>query len=119
MKKENNALDFDDLLSETRRLLLTDKDTREYLSSRFRYVLVDEFQDIDKDQYALADILPGYHKNLFVVENPLYGNATYVFDNNWEEFSKLSKSDVINNNLMKYRYEHRLGWESNIDNLLR
>lgn len=58
-------------------------------------------------------------KHLYVVENPLYGNATYVFDDNWEEFSKLSKSDVINNNLMKYRYEHRLGWESNIDNLLR
>ena len=57
-------------------------------------------------------------KNLFVVENPLYGNATYVFDNNWEEFSKLSKSDIINNNLMKCRYEHRTGWESKIDKLL-
>ncbi|MBQ4270033.1 MAG: UvrD-helicase domain-containing protein, partial [Clostridia bacterium] len=42
--RENNAFDFDDLLSETRKLLRTNADAREYLSGKFRYVLVDEFQ---------------------------------------------------------------------------
>ena len=57
-------------------------------------------------------------KHIYVVENPLYGNATYIFEDNWEEFSKLTKSEIINNNLMKCRYEHRSGWENKIENLL-
>ena len=44
--RENNALDFDDLLNETRNLLKTNEDAREELSGRFRYILVDEFQAI-------------------------------------------------------------------------
>ena len=42
---ENNSLDFDDLLSETRKLLRKSEDARNYLGGRFRYILVDEFQD--------------------------------------------------------------------------
>ena len=74
--QENNALDFDDLLSETRRLLLTNADAREYLSSRFRYVLVDEFQDTNGVQYDIVRLLSSTHKNLFVVgddDQSIYG----------------------------------------------
>lgn len=64
------GLDFDDLVYFVLYILEQDKDTREKWQSRLEYIMVDEFQDIDKDQYALADILSGYHKNLFVVGDP-------------------------------------------------
>ena len=64
------GLDFDDLIYFTLYILQQDAPTREKWQRRLEYVMVDEFQDIDKDQYALADILAGYHKNLFVVGDP-------------------------------------------------
>ena len=64
------GLDFDDLVYFTLYILQQDGPTREKWQQRLEYVMVDEFQDIDKDQYALADILSGYHKNLFVVGDP-------------------------------------------------
>ncbi len=64
------GLDFDDLVYFALYILEQDKNTREKWQQRLEYVMVDEFQDIDKDQYALADILSGYHKNLFVVGDP-------------------------------------------------
>ncbi len=64
------GLDFDDLVYFALYILEHDQPTREKWQRRLEYVMVDEFQDIDKDQYALADILSGYHKNLFVVGDP-------------------------------------------------
>ena len=64
------GLDFDDLVYFTLYILEHDRATREKWQHRLEYIMVDEFQDIDKDQYALADILSGYHKNLFVVGDP-------------------------------------------------
>ena len=64
------GLDFDDLVYFALYILEQDKPTREKWQHRLEYVMVDEFQDIDKDQYALADILSGYHRNLFVVGDP-------------------------------------------------
>ena len=64
------GLDFDDLIYFVLYILEHDKAVREKWQERLEYIMVDEFQDIDKDQYALADILSGYHKNLFVVGDP-------------------------------------------------
>ena len=64
------GLDFDDLVYFVLYILEQDRETREKWQQRLEYIMVDEFQDIDKDQYALADILSGYHKNLFVVGDP-------------------------------------------------
>lgn len=64
------GLDFDDLVYFALYILEQDKDTRVKWQQRLEYVMIDEFQDIDKDQYALADILSAYHKNLFVVGDP-------------------------------------------------
>lgn len=64
------GLDFDDLVYFTLYILEHDRTTREKWQNRLEYIMVDEFQDIDKDQYALADILSGYHKNLFIVGDP-------------------------------------------------
>ncbi len=64
------GLDFDDLVYFVLYILRHDKETREKWQRRLEYIMVDEFQDIDKDQYELAEILSGYHKNLFVVGDP-------------------------------------------------
>lgn len=64
------GLDFDDLVYFTLYILQQDEPTRKKWQTRLEYIMVDEFQDIDKDQYALADILSGYHRNLFVVGDP-------------------------------------------------
>ena len=69
-QRKNYGLDFDDLVYFALYILEHDKPTREKWQQRLEYIMVDEFQDIDKDQYALADILSGYHKNLFVVGDP-------------------------------------------------
>ena len=74
--KENNALDFDDLLSETRNLLRNNKEAREYLGGKFRYILVDEFQDTNEVQYEIVKLLASVHGNLFVVgddDQSIYG----------------------------------------------
>ena len=64
------GLDFDDLVYFTLYILERDEYTRRKWQERLEYIMVDEFQDIDKDQYSLADILSGYHGNLFVVGDP-------------------------------------------------
>lgn len=74
--KENNALDFDDLLIETLRLLRADADTREYLSDKFRYIHVDEFQDTNAVQYNIIKLLASKHGNIFAVgddDQSIYG----------------------------------------------
>ena len=74
--RENNALDFDDLLNETRLLLRKNEEAREYLGGRFRYILVDEFQDTNAVQYEIVKLLASVHQNLFVVgddDQSIYG----------------------------------------------
>lgn len=64
---ENNALDFDDLICKTVFLFQQNPAIREYYQRRFRYVLVDEFQDTNRAQYVLTSILAEQHQNLCVV----------------------------------------------------
>ena len=74
--KRNNAFDFDDLLTQTLRLLETDKEALEYLSGRFRYIHVDEFQDTNRVQYEIVRLLSVVHGNLFAVgddDQSIYG----------------------------------------------
>ena len=65
--KAANALDFDDLILRTVLLLQQDEDTRQYYQRKFRYVLVDEYQDTNNLQYQLASLLAGGYENLCVV----------------------------------------------------
>ena len=58
-------------------------------------------------------------KNIYILESPTQGNATYIFNESWEEFSKLSKSELINNNLHSDRFIHNKSWSENIDAILK
>ena len=62
-----NALDFDDIIVSTVRLLSDYPDVLEYYSKKFRYVLVDEYQDTNPAQFRLTELLSSYHRNIMVV----------------------------------------------------
>ena len=65
--REANALDFDDLILDTVRLLRDFEDVRGYYQNKFRYVLIDEYQDTNNLQYQLAALLAGKWENICVV----------------------------------------------------
>ena len=65
--REANALDFDDLILYTVKLLLTNEEVRNYYQNKFKYVLIDEYQDTNNLQYLLASTLAGKWKNICVV----------------------------------------------------
>ncbi len=74
--KQNNALDFDDLLIETDRLLTEDAEAREFFAGKFRYIHVDEFQDTNAVQFDIIKQLASVHGNLFAVgddDQSIYG----------------------------------------------
>ena len=64
---EANALDFDDIILHTVRLLQQFEDVREFYQKKFRYVLIDEYQDTNHLQYLLASLLAGGYQNFCVV----------------------------------------------------
>ena len=65
--KDNNALDFDDILCVTVRLLQQHEEVRQYYQKKFRFVLVDEYQDTNHVQYLLTSLLADGHENICVV----------------------------------------------------
>ena len=67
---DSNALDFDDLLLKTVELFETSAATRERYARKFRYVMVDEYQDTNRPQYMLIKRLAEIHRNLAVVGDP-------------------------------------------------
>jgi len=65
--KENNAIDFDDIINFTIKIFLDNPDVLEYYSGKFKYVLVDEYQDTNKAQFTLITLLASKHGNITVV----------------------------------------------------
>ncbi|WP_010239713.1 DNA helicase PcrA [Clostridium arbusti] len=65
--KENNALDFDDLIFKTVELFKKHEDVLQFYQRKFKYIMIDEYQDTNKAQYELARLLAKQHKNLCVV----------------------------------------------------
>ena len=64
---EYNAVDFDDIIMKTVELLENDEEVREYYQNKFRYVLVDEYQDTNVAQFVLTKLLADKHRNIMVV----------------------------------------------------
>lgn len=82
--KENNAIDFDDIINYTIKILTENPDALEYYTNKFHYVLVDEYQDTNKAQFTLVTILAS-----------LYGNITVVGDNDQGIYS-FRGADITN-----------------------
>lgn len=74
--RRQGGIDFDDMVYECRSFLLEDNIQREYWQKRFRYILIDEFQDINPLQYEVVKLLGATNKNLFAVgddDQAIYG----------------------------------------------
>lgn len=74
--RSNNALDFDDLIMKTVQVLQTNPTVLHYYQNKFKYILVDEFQDTNMAQYTLISLLARNHGNLCVVgddDQSIYG----------------------------------------------
>ncbi len=82
--KENNAIDFDDIINFTIKILMDNPDLLEYYSGKFKYVLVDEYQDTNKAQFTLVSLLASK-----------YGNITVVGDNDQGIYS-FRGADITN-----------------------
>jgi len=65
--KNNNALDFNDLIKKTIELFYSNEDILNYYQKKFKYILIDEYQDTNHSQYLLTHLLAKPHNNLFVV----------------------------------------------------
>lgn len=75
--KRNNSVDFDDLLRLPVKLFLENKDILESYQDRFKYILIDEYQDTNEVQYKLSKLLAKKYKNIFIVGDP--DQSIYMF----------------------------------------
>lgn len=74
--KRGGIMDFDDLIMQTLKLLKTDQDVLHFYQNKFRYILVDEYQDTNQAQYELCQLLAAQYKNICVVgdaDQSIYG----------------------------------------------
>ena len=103
MLKENNSVDFDDLLLKPVELFKKDKDILLKYQERFQYILVDEYQDTNSIQYELCKLLASKYNNIFVVgdaNQSIYSwrNADYKNILNFEKDYKNSKVILLEEN---------------------
>ena len=77
--KENNALDFDDLIFKTVELFKKNPETLEFYQRKFQYIMVDEYQDTNETQYQLLCLLTEVHKCFTVAVSLLFGQYEQHF----------------------------------------
>lgn len=76
-----------------------------------------DFHAMGKSGYR-GYVIFGFTKlNLYIFETAEYGNATYVFEGDWETLSQMTKAEIIAGNLHKYRFIHQEGWKTQIESL--
>ena len=136
--KENNAIDFDDIINYTIKILAENPDVLEYYSNKFQYILVDEYQDTNKSQFTLVTMLASKHGNITAVgdndqgiysfrgadisnilnfEKDFPGTKIIKLEQNYRCTGNILKvaNAVIKNNEVKY--EKKLWTENEIGNL--
>ena len=136
--KENNAIDFDDIINFTIKILNENPEIKEYYSNKFRYVLVDEYQDTNKAQFILVKLLAENNGNITVVgdndqgiysfrgadisnilnfERDFKGTKIIKLEQNYRCTGNILKiaNSVIKNNETKY--DKKLWTENEIGNL--
>lgn len=136
--KENNAIDFDDIINYTIKILMDNSDVLEYYSDKFKYVLVDEYQDTNKAQFTLVTMLASKNGNITVVgdndqgiysfrgadisnilnfEKDFQGTKIIKLEQNYRCTGNILKAanSVIKNNEVKYKKQ--LWTENDIGNL--
>ena len=126
--KENNAIDFDDIINYTIKILMENPDILEYYANKFKYVLVDEYQDTNKAQFTLVTLLASKNGNITVVgdndqgiysfrgadisnilnfERDFPGTKIIKLEQNYRCTGNILKAanNVIKNNEVKYKKE--------------
>lgn len=126
--KENNAIDFDDIINFTIEILKNNEDILDYYSDKFKYILVDEYQDTNKSQFTLISLLARKHGNITAVgdndqsiysfrganienilnfENDFKGTKIIKLEQNYRCTSNILKAAnaVIKHNEAKYKKE--------------
>ena len=126
--KENNAVDFDDIINLTIKILMENPDVLEYYSDKFKYVLVDEYQDTNKSQFTLVTMLASKYGNITVVgdndqgiysfrgadisnilnfEKDFIGTKIIKLEQNYRCSGNILNvaNAVIKNNIVKYKKE--------------
>ena len=126
--RENNAIDFDDIINYTIKILMENPDILEYYSNKFKYVLVDEYQDTNKAQFTLVTLLASKNGNITVVgdndqgiysfrgadisnilnfERDFPGTKIIKLEQNYRCTGNILKAanSVIKNNEVKYKKE--------------
>ena len=126
--KENNAIDFDDIINYTIKILMENPDILEYYANKFKYVLVDEYQDTNKAQFTLVTLFASKNGNITVVgdndqgiysfrgadisnilnfERDFPGTRIIKLEQNYRCTGNILKAanSVIKNNEVKYKKE--------------
>lgn len=75
--KKNNSVDFDDLLKLPVEMFMKNKDILEHYQDKFKYILIDEYQDTNEVQYKMSKLLASKYKNIFIVGDP--DQSIYMF----------------------------------------
>ncbi len=106
--KENNCIDFDDIINYTIRILKENQDVKDYYADKFKYVLVDEYQDTNKAQFTLITLFASKHGNITVVgdaDQSIYAFRGADISNilNFEKDFKRNKNNKTRAKLQMYR----------------
>ncbi len=108
--RDENAVDFDDLLTICYQLLLKNESVRQKYQAKFEHVLVDEFQDTNKVQYFLTKLLTNLHKNLFVVGD--FSQSIYAWRG--ADYRNLKRLSTDFPQIVEYRLERNYRSTQNI-----
>ncbi len=107
--KKNNSVDFDDLLLLPVILFTKNKDILDYYQEKYKYILIDEYQDTNEVQYKLSKLLANKYKNIFVVGDPdqsiyMFRGANYKNILNFEKDYKNAKVVPLEENYRSTNY---------------